>query len=186
MASKTLRELFVEELRDTYDGEKQLTRALTKMAKASESDELQTAFTSHLGETEKQVARLEQVFRSIGETARRKKCEGIQGIVEEGKAAMEELAGAVLDAALIAGAQKVEHYEMASYGTLAYFAELLGEDKAKELLGQTLDEEKAANDTLTQIAKSRVNRDALLEAGDEEQMAADGVGSRTAGRSKRR
>jgi ferritin-like metal-binding protein YciE len=186
MASKTLRELFVEELRDMYDGEKQLTRALTKMAKASESDELQTAFTSHLGETEKQVARLEQVFRSIGETARRKKCEGIQGIVEEGKAAMEELAGAVLDAALIAGAQKVEHYEIASYGTLAYFAELLGEDTAKQLLGQTLDEEKAANDKLTQIAKSRVNREALLEAGNEKHMAVEGVGSRTAERSTKR
>ena len=114
MAAKPLRELFVEELRDMYDGEKQLTRALTKMAKASESEELQTAFTSHLEETEKQVTRLEQVFRSIGETARGKKCEGIQGIVEEGKAAMEELAGAVLDAALIAGAQQVEHYEIAS------------------------------------------------------------------------
>ena len=185
MAAKTLRELFVEELRDMYDGEKQLTRALTKMAKASDSEALQTAFTSHLDETEKQVTRLEQVFRSIGETARGKKCEGIQGIVEEGKAAMDTLAGAVLDAALIAGAQKVEHYEIASYGTLAYFAELLGEDKAKELLGQTLDEEKAANDKLTQIAKSRVNRDALLQAGDEEHIAVEGVGSRTAERSKR-
>jgi ferritin-like metal-binding protein YciE len=186
MAAKNLRELFVEELRDMYDGEKQLTRALTKMAKTSESRELQAAFTSHLEETEKQVTRLEQVFKSIGEAARGKKCEGIQGIVEEGKAAMEELTGAVLDAALVAGAQKVEHYEIASYGTLAYFAELLGEGKAKELLGQTLDEEKAANDKLTQIAKSRVNRDALLEAGDEEHMAAAGGGSKTAERSKRR
>jgi ferritin-like metal-binding protein YciE len=186
MAAKSLHELFVEELRDMYDGEKQLTRALTKMAKASESEELQTAFTSHLEETEKQVTRLEQVFRSIGETVRGKRCEGIQGIVEEGKAAMEELEGPVLDAALIAGAQKVEHYEIASYGTLAYFAELLGEDKAKELLGQTLDEEKAANDKLTQIAKSRVNRDALLEAGHDEHLATQSVDSRTAARNKRR
>lgn len=99
---------------------------------------------------------------------------------------MEELEGAVLDAALIAGAQKVEHYEIASYGTLAYFAELLGEDKAKELLGQTLDEEKAANDKLTQIAKCRVNRDALLESGNEERMATQGTGSRAAERTNKR
>jgi ferritin-like metal-binding protein YciE len=186
MAAKSLRELFVEELRDMYDGEKQLTRALTKMAKASESEELQAAFSGHLDETEKQVTRLEQVFQSIGESVRGKKCEGIHGIVEEGKAAMEEFEGAVLDAALIAGAQKVEHYEIASYGTLAYFAELLGEDKAKELLGQTLDEEKAANEKLTQIAKSQVNRDALLESGNDEQMATEGAGSRAAERTKKR
>ena len=122
MPAKSLRELFVEELRDMYDGEKQLTRALPKMAKAAESEELGAAFRSHLQETEKQVTRLEQVFRSIGETARGKKCDGIQGIVEESKPAMEDLEGAILDAALIAGAQKVEHYEIASYGTLAHFA----------------------------------------------------------------
>jgi ferritin-like metal-binding protein YciE len=162
MAAKTLRELFVEEVRDMYDGEKQLTRALSKMAKAAGAEELQVAFNSHLAETEKQVTRLEQVFRTLGETARGKSCDGIRGIVEEGKRAMQELDGAVLDSALIAGAQKVEHYEIASYGTLAYFAELLGEDKAKDLLGQTLGEEKAANEKLTQIAKSRVNREALL------------------------
>jgi ferritin-like metal-binding protein YciE len=171
MAATSLRELFVEELRDMYDGEKQLTRALTKMAKEAGASELREAFASHLQETEKQVTRLEQVFRSIGETARGKKCDGIQGIVEEGKKAMEELEGAVLDAALIAGAQKVEHYEIASYGTLAYFAELLGEGKAKDLLGETLQEEKAANDKLTQIAKSRVNREALMNAGSEEEFA---------------
>jgi ferritin-like metal-binding protein YciE len=170
MAAKSLRELFVEELRDMYDGEKQLTRALTKMAKEAGAEELREAFTSHLQETEKQVARLEQVFRSLSETARGKKCDGIQGIVQEGRKAMEELEGAVLDAALIASAQRVEHYEIASYGTLAYFAELLGEGKAKELLGETLQEEKAADDKLTQIAKSRVNREALMDAGNEEKL----------------
>ena len=167
MAAKTLRELFVDELRDMYNGEKQLTRALPKMAKAATSEELRTAFTTHLKETNRQIKRLEQVFRSLGETARGKKCDGIEGIVEESKPAMEELDGAVLDAALIAGAQKVEHYEIASYGTLAYFAELLGEGQAKELLGQTLEEEKAADKKLNAIATSRVNRMALVQEPEE-------------------
>lgn len=181
MAAKSLRELFVEELRDMYDGEKQLTRALPKMAKAAESEELQTAITAHLEETENQVARLEQVFKSLGEAVRGKKCDGIQGIVDEGKKAIEELEeGPVLDAALIAGAQKVEHYEIASYGTLAYFAEMLGESRAKMLLSETLNEEKAADEKLTQLAKSRVNREALLSAGaeEEEEMAAPSGGGR--------
>jgi ferritin-like metal-binding protein YciE len=169
MAAKSLQELFVEELRDMYDGEKRLTKALPRMAKAAESEELGAAFTNHLRETERQVQRLEQVFRTLGEPVRGKKCDGIMGIVEEGKHAMEELEGSVLDAALIAGAQKVEHYEIASYGTLAYFAELLGNDKAKDLLGQTLDEEKAADEKLSTIAKSKVNREALMGAGTEEE-----------------
>jgi ferritin-like metal-binding protein YciE len=167
MAATSLQELFVEELRDMYDGEKRLIRALPKMAKAANAGELQAAFTSHLKETERQVARLEQVFRTIGEKPRGKKCDGIMGIVEEGNKAMEELEGPVLDAALIAGAQKVEHYEIASYGTLAYFADLLGNDRAKSLLGETLDEEKAADKKLNVIAKSRVNREALAGAGDD-------------------
>jgi ferritin-like metal-binding protein YciE len=185
MAAKSLNELFVEELRDMYDGENRLTRALPKMAKAAEHPELQAAFTSHLKETERQIARLEQVFRTVGETPRGKKCDGIVGIVEEGKAAMEELDGAVLDAALIAGAQKAEHYEIASYGTLAYFAELLGNDRAKDLLGETLNEEKAADRKLNDIAKSRVNRDALMSAGAEEGNGAPRRNGRT-GRSRSR
>jgi len=168
MGAKSLQELFVEELRDMYDAEKRLTKALPRMAKAAESEELGAALTNHLRETERQVQRLEQVFRTIGEPVRAKKCDGIMGIVEEGKHAMEELEGSVLDAALIAGAQKVEHYEIASYGTLAYFAELLGNEKAKNLLGQTLDEEKAADEKLSMIAKSKVNREALMSAGMEQ------------------
>ena len=168
MGAKSLQELFVEELRDMYDGEKRLTKALPRMAKAAESEELGAAFTNHLRETERQVQRLEQVFRTIGEPVRGKKCDGIMGIVEEGKHAIEELEGSVLDAALIAGAQKVEHYEIASYGTLAYFAELLGNEKAKDLLGQTLDEEKAADEKLSMIAKSKVNREALMGAGTDQ------------------
>jgi ferritin-like metal-binding protein YciE len=168
MAATSLQELFVEELRDIYDGEKRILRALPKMAKAAESDELQTAFNTHLKETERQVSRLEQVFRSIGETPRGKKCDGIMGIVEEGNHAIEELEGPVLDAALIAGAQKVEHYEIATYGTLAYFAELLGHDRAKDLLGETLEEEKATDEKLNELAKSDVNREALMGANGEE------------------
>jgi len=194
MAAKSLQELFVEELRDAYDGEKRLTKALPKMAKAAESDELRAAFTNHLRETERQIQRLEQVFRTVGEPVRGKKCDGLMGIIEEGKSAMEELEGSVLDAALIAGAQRAEHYEIAAYGTLAYFAELLGNDRAKDLLGQTLDEEKAADEKLTTIAKSSVNREALMGAGtdDEEEMprsarrgarrmVASGRGSRSSG-----
>lgn len=165
MPAKSLQELFVEELRDAYDGEKRLTKALPKMAKAAESDELRAAFTNHLRETERHVQRLEQVFRTVGEPVRGKKCDGLMGIIEEGKSAIEELEGSVLDAALIAGAQRAEHYEIAAYGTLAYFAEVLGNDRAKDLLGQTLDEEKAADEKLTTIAKSSVNRDALMGAG---------------------
>ena len=166
MAAKNLHDLFVEELRDMYDGEKRLTRALPKMAKAAGSGELRTAFTNHLRETEQQITRLEDVFEAIGEKPRGKKCDGIMGIVEEGNKAIEELDGAVLDAALIAGAQKVEHYEIASYGTLAYFAEVLGLSQAKSLLGETLEEEKAADEKLSAIAKSKVNRQAL--AGESE------------------
>jgi len=187
MAAKSLQELFVEELRDAYDGENRLTKALPKMARAAEHPELRTAFTDHLRETERQITRLEQVFRSVGEKPRGKKCEGIVGIVEEGNSAMEELEGAVLDAALIAGAQRVEHYEIAAYGTLAYFAGLLGNDQAKDLLGQTLDEEKAADRKLNDIAKSRVNRDALMSAGIDEMAEANEMprrGNRATGTSR--
>ena len=166
MAAQTLHELFVEELRDMYDAEKRIIKALPKIARHAQSDELRSALTEHLRQTEKQVTRLEQVFRSIDETPKGKKCDGIIGILEEGNTAMEELEeGPVLDAALIAGCQKVEHYEIASYGTLAYFAELMGQERAKELLGTTLEEEKAADEKLNMIAKSDVNRDALT--GDE-------------------
>jgi ferritin-like metal-binding protein YciE len=186
MAATSLQELFVEELRDMYDGEKRLTKALPKMARAASAPELETAFTSHLRETEKQVTRLEQVFRALGEPIRGKKCQGIVGIVEEGKHAMEELEGSVLDAALIAGAQKVEHYEIASYGTLAYFADLLGEATAKGLLGQTLEEEKAADKKLNAIATSRINREALVSAGTDELMAGRPRRTRTTRSSKKR
>ena len=168
MAAKSLRDLFIEELRDTYDGEKRLLKALPKLARAATNEELQNAFTTHAKETDRQVARVERVFRAIGETARGKKCDGIMGIVEEANKAIEEIEeGPVLDAALIAGAQRAEHYEIAAYGTLAHFAELLGEDKVKDLLGETLEEEKAADEKLNAIAMSDVNREALTGAGEE-------------------
>jgi len=178
MPAHSLQELLVEELRDIYDGEKRLTKALPQMARAARSQELRTAFMNHLRDTERHVTRLEQVFRTLGETARGKKCDGIIGLVEEGKKAMKELDGAVLDAALIAGGQKVEHYEIATYGTLGSFAELLGNERAKELLGETLDEEKAADEKLTMIAKSDVNRQALTGDGEEEADGRSAFGRR--------
>ena len=170
MPAKSLHELFVEELKDTYDAAKRLTRALPKMAKAATSTELQAAFTSHLKETEGQVRRLERVFRAVGEKPKGKACHGIMGIIEEGSKAIEELEkGPVLDAALIAGAQKAEHYEIASYGTLAYFAGMMDHAEAKDLLGETLTEEKAADAKLNMIAKSKVNQRALRDAGSEDE-----------------
>src|SRR5688572_22824543 len=168
MAAENLHELFVDELKDIYDAEKQLTKALPKMAKAAESEELRAAFEEHLEITRMQVNRLEEVFKSLGLAARGKTCEGMKGLIEEGQEKMQELEqGATLDAALIASAQKVEHYEIASYGTLATFAEIMGHQDAKDLLGQTLDEEKEADEKLTQVA-GQINFEAEGEGEGEE------------------
>ena len=169
MAAENLQELFVEELRDVYDAEKQLTKALPKMAKAVESDELRTAFEEHLEITRMQVNRLEEVFKSLGLAARGKTCDGMKGLIEEGSSHMEELEGSTLDAALIGAAQRVEHYEIAAYGTLATWADLLGHQDAKDLLGQTLEEEKEADEKLTMIA-GQINPEAETEEeGEDEQ-----------------
>ena len=170
MAAENLQELFVEELRDVYDAEKQLTKALPKMAKAVESEELRTAFEEHLEITRMQVNRLEEVFKSLGMTARGKTCEGMKGLIEEGSSHIEELEGSTLDAALIGAAQKVEHYEIATYGTLATWADLLGHQDAKDLLGQTLEEEKEADEKLTAIA-GQINPEAESEEGEEEEAS---------------
>ena len=189
MAAENLQELFVEELRDLYDAEKQLTKALPKMAKATDNPELKNAFEEHLDITRMQVGRLEEVFKSLGMAARGKTCEGMKGLIEEGREMMEEMEqGSTLDAALISAAQKVEHYEIASYGTLATFAEVLGHADAKDLLGQTLEEEKEADEKLTAIA-SQINPEAEhadQEAEEEAEgsMVAAGRGAR--GRSRRR
>jgi ferritin-like metal-binding protein YciE len=159
--TKTLHDAFVDELRDAYDAEKQLTKALPKLAKKADSDELKSAFEDHLKETENHVTRLEQVFESIGEKASGKHCDGIAGIIEEGKHVMEEdFDESAMDACLIAGGQRAEHYEMAAYGTLIAWAKAMGHDDAVDLLEQTLEEEKAADEKLTSIAEGGINEQA--------------------------
>ena len=154
MKLASLDDLFVEELKDLYDAEKQLTKALPKMAKAASSEELTAAFEEHLQVTERHVERLDQIFRSCGESPGRKKCEAMKGLIEEGAEIIaEDAAAAVKDAALIAAAQKVEHYEIASYGCVRTWAQLLGNDKAAQLLQQTLDEEGEADKKLTELSQ---------------------------------
>jgi len=190
MPAENLHELFVDELKDVYDAEKQLTKALPKMAKAADNQELRSAFEEHLEITRMQVNRLEEVFKSLGIAARGKPCEGMKGLIEEGQEKVEELErGATLDAALIASAQKVEHYEIATYGTLATFAEIMGHQDAKDLLGQTLDEEKEADEKLTQVA-GQINFEADAEGEAEMQegrsMAMAGSRSTRGGSSRTR
>lgn len=159
--AKNLRDLFVDELKDIYWAEKALTKAIPKMIKKATSQELVGALDKHLSETEEHVARLEEVFASINEKASAKKCEAMSGLIEEAGQIMEETEdGAVRDAGIISAAQKVEHYEIATYGTLYTFANTLGENKAASLLQQTLKEEKAADQKLTDIATSFVNSEA--------------------------
>jgi ferritin-like metal-binding protein YciE len=169
----TIHDAFVEELRDTYDAEKQLIKALPKLAKAATSDELRSAFETHLEETRGHVERLEQVFESLEEKVRGKHCEGIAGIIEEGKSVMEEdFDEAAMDACLIAAGQRAEHYEMAAYGTLVAWARAMGHTEAADLLQETLDEEKAADEKLTTLAESGINQEAAEQAhpsGDEEE-----------------
>jgi len=170
----TLHDAFIDELRDTYDAEKQLTKALPKMAKAASSADLRHAFESHLEETRGQISRLEQVFATLDEKVSGKHCDGIAGIIEEGKTAMEEdFDQATMDACLIAGGQRAEHYEMAAYGTLVAWARAMGHTKAADLLQETLDEEKAADEKLSALAEDGINQDAAGIAhpdggGDEE------------------
>jgi ferritin-like metal-binding protein YciE len=158
---KTLDDLFLEVLKDTYHAEKQILRALPKMAKAAESKQLRSAFETHRDETEGQVERLEQVFEMIGKPARAKTCPAIQGIIEEGKEVMSDFAETdALDAGLIAAAQAVEHYEIARYGTLRTWAEQLGMKNAVRLLEQTLREEKKTDELLTKLAEAAANEKA--------------------------
>jgi ferritin-like metal-binding protein YciE len=153
MSLSNLQDLFVHELRDILDAERQLLKALPKMAKASQSEKLSEAFEEHLSVTEQQVARLERIFEMLELAVRGKKCVGMEGLIEEGKELIEEEEeGAPLDAALICAAQKVEHYEIASYGSLIAYAKLLEMDEAVELLEATLAEEKETDETLTSIA----------------------------------
>jgi len=165
----TLHDAFIDELRDAYHAEKQVTKALPKMIKAASSDELREAFENHLEETKGQIARLEEVFASLDEKVKAKKCDGMAGILEEGKSAMEEdFDDLTMDATLIASAQRVEHYEMAAYGTLVAWAEAMGHTEAAELLQATLDEEKAADEKLTEIAQGGINTEAAAAAHPEQ------------------
>jgi ferritin-like metal-binding protein YciE len=174
----TLHDAFLDELRDAYDAEKQLTKALPKMAKAASSPDLRAAFESHLEETRGQIERLEQVFATLDEKVRGKHCDGIEGIIEEGKSVMEEdFDEATMDACLIAGGQRAEHYEMAAYGTLVAWARSMGHADAAKLLQETLDEEKAADKKLTSLAQAGINKKAADAAHPEEDDDAVTAGS---------
>jgi ferritin-like metal-binding protein YciE len=158
MSLDSLDKLFLEELKDVYNAEKQIVAALPRMAKAAEAPELKKAFTNHLRETEGHVDRLERIFKELGQPARGKKCKGMEGLLEEGKEILEEDGEpAVIDAALISAAQRVEHYEIAAYGCLRTYAQLLGYSQAEKLLQQTLEEEEAADKKLTQLGESGIN-----------------------------
>lgn len=161
MAVKTLEDLFVHALSDIYSGEKQLTKALPKMAKASTNQKLSDAFTAHLGETEGQIERIDRVAALLEIKLKRIKCAAMEGLVEEGKEAIDEVEeGPVRDAALINAAQKVEHYEIASYGTLCALGRQLGYTDAVKLLQETLAEEKATDEKLSILAEGETNPDA--------------------------
>jgi ferritin-like metal-binding protein YciE len=167
-AAQGLSDLFEDMLKDIYWAEKALTKALPKMGKNATSPELQSALQDHLAVTQEQVSRLEQVFEILGKPARAKKCAAMEGLIKEGEEIMQETEkGMVRDAGIIAGGQKIEHYEIASYGTLVSFAKTLGEEEAAGLLEQTLNEEKEADEKLTEVAETAVNVGAM-EAGDDE------------------
>jgi ferritin-like metal-binding protein YciE len=157
----TLRETFLNELADIYDAERQLLKALPKMAKAAQHEDLKAGLESHLTETQTHVQRIEQAFEALGEKPKAKKCKAMKGLIEEGDEIISERQG---DAALICGAQKVEHYEIATYGSLKAWAEILGETDAAELIEETLEEEKAADEKLTEIAEETINAEESEEA----------------------
>lgn len=168
----TLEDLFVQELRDIYDGEKQITKALPKMAKAAENEELANAFQEHLEQTKGHVERLEQIFTQLDMRARGKHCAGLAGIIEEGGEVMDETEEPALNPALVAAAQRVEHYEIAAYGTLISYARQLGHDDAADLLEETLNEEKETDRKLTELAEGFLNASAQQEGEDEDEEEA--------------
>ena len=170
MSMDSLQTLFENELKDIYNAEKQLVTALPKIAKSATSPQLRDAITSHLRETEGHVSRLERIFKSLDLPARGKKCKGMEGLIEEGKEILEEDGeGEVIDAALISAAQRVEHYEIAAYGCLITYAQTLGHADAARLLKQTLAEEEAADEKLTQLAEGGINQAAAAVGGGSEE-----------------
>jgi ferritin-like metal-binding protein YciE len=169
MKKNDLHELYVEQLRDLYSAENQLVKALPKMAEAATTDELRTAFEEHLEQTQGHVQRLETIFENLGEKPAGEKCKGMEGLVKEGSEVMgEDFEGALMDAALIGAAQRVEHYEIAAYGTVAEFAKILGEDEHVSLLEETLQEEKDTDEKLTSLA-NEINPQANEEMEEEEE-----------------
>ena len=198
MALETLHDLWVHELKDLYSAERQLVQALPKMAKAASSEQLRTALENHLAETEEQVTRIEQILESFDESPRGQKCHGMEGLIEEGKGLLEEDGDEdVIDVGIIVAAQKVEHYEIASYGAVCEYARMLGHTEALLLLEQTLQEEKNADQLLNEIAEGGINalaernneaageEDAEEEAGTKERTSSDrGTMKKSGGRSK--
>jgi len=186
MKLNSLRDVFVESVRDLYNAETQLIKALPKMAKAASSEDLREAFEEHLEQTRGQLERLDQICEQLGIKAKGKTCQAMKGLIEE---AQEILAAdgdpAAKDAAIIGAAQKVEHYEIAGYGTVRTFAELLGEDEAARLLQETLDEEEAADERLTEVAESGLNQEASDEDEDEGEEETSTAGARSGGKTAR-
>ena len=175
MKESALKELYIDELRDLYNAENQLIKALPKMAKAATSEELRAGFEGHLNQTRGQVGRLERIFKELGEKPTGKKCKGMEGLVEEGKEMIDEQEGEALDAGLISAAQRVEHYEIAAYGCVRTYASLLGEDDAAQLLEQTLKEEKETDQKLTKLAQ-KINVEASEEYEEEGSRRSQGNG----------
>ena len=186
MSVATAEELFVDELKDIYSAEKQAVKAYPRLTKAVQSEELKEAMQEHLEQTKGQIERLDRVFEILEERATGKTCEGMKGLIEEAQTQLEEIEkGPVLDAAILAALQRVEHYEISAYGTAATLAEAMGKEEVKELLGETLEEEKETDERLTEVAQS-VNSEALSE-GEETEGEEDENESRSSnGRSNSR
>jgi ferritin-like metal-binding protein YciE len=179
MKTQTLRDLYVDELKDLYDAENRLTKALPKMAKASTSDDLRSGIEQHLEQTREHVNRLKQILTDMDEKAGGKKCPGMMGILEEGREMLEEgFDGSVLDAAIISAAQRVEHYEIAAYGCVRTWAEILGETEARRLLEKTLQEEKETDQKLTQLSE-QINTEAESQLAEQEEAETTGRSGRT-------
>jgi ferritin-like metal-binding protein YciE len=184
MEMESLKELYVEELKDLWSAETQITKALPKMMKAATNPKLKKAFNTHLKQTERHVKRLERIFKELGESPRGKKCVGMEGLIKEGQELIKEKPEAdVLDAGLIAAAQHVEHYEIAGYGCVRTWARQMGEDRQAELLQETLDEEEQTDRLLTELAESEINVEA--EEGEDEEESRPATRSRAKQASKR-
>jgi ferritin-like metal-binding protein YciE len=184
MKHKALKELFVDELKDLYSAENQLIKTLPKMAKAATSDDLRAGFEHHWEQTKEHARRIEEICNELGEKPTGKKCAGMEGLIEEGKEMMDEFEDDVLDAAMISAAQRVEHYEIAAYGTVRTYAELLGHDRAVELLEQTLEEEKETDQKLTELAGT-INVEAVNAEGSDEDEEEDASTRRQKSRAAR-